>query len=46
MNTVLQLQKLLPTASSAKFNILLVSTYSNICPSTGMAGESRQLEIE
>jgi len=40
MNTVLQLQKLMPTASTGEISALFISTYSNICPTTGMPGEA------
>jgi hypothetical protein len=44
MNTVLQLQKLNPIAG--EINILFVSTYSNICPTTGLPGAAGQFEME
>jgi hypothetical protein len=46
MNTVLQLQKLMPTASTGEMSILFVSTYSNICPTTGLPGEGGQFEMQ
>jgi len=46
MNTVLQLQKLMPTASTGEISVLFISTYSNICPTTGLPGEAGKFEMQ
>ena len=45
MNSVLQLQKLMPT-STGEIGVLFVSTYSNICPTTGLPGEAGKFEMQ
>jgi len=46
MSTVLQLQKLVPMAGQDEMNAVLVSTYSSICPTNGVAGEGTLFEME
>ena len=46
MNTVLQLQKLMPTASTGEISVLFISTYSNICPTTSLPGEAGKFEMQ
>ncbi|HEY6253197.1 MAG TPA: hypothetical protein VI685_24850 [Candidatus Angelobacter sp.] len=46
MGTVLQLQKLRPTSNMADMNLVLMSTYSGICPTTAANDETRQFEME
>jgi hypothetical protein len=45
MNTVLQLQKLMPMASP-EISVLFISTYSNICPTTSLPGEAGKFEMQ
>jgi len=45
MNSVLQLQKLMPT-STGEIGVLFVSTYSNICPTTSLPGEAGKFEMQ
>lgn len=46
MNSVLQLQKLMPTASAGEISVLFISTYSNICPTTSLPGEAGKFEMQ
>jgi hypothetical protein len=44
MSTVLQLQRLAPCIDDA--NLVLVSTYSGICPTTAVNDHAAQFEME
>jgi hypothetical protein len=46
MNTVLQLQKLNPTANREEMNGMFISTYSNICPTTSLTAEHNPFQME
>ena len=46
MTIVLQLQKLIPAANQDATAPALMSTYSGICPTGALSGETMQFEME
>jgi hypothetical protein len=46
MNQILQLQKLPPTAVTVNMNIVLMSTYSGICPTNATNLDTLRFEME
>ena len=46
MSTVLQLQKLTPSSNLNEVHVVLLSTYSGICPTTVLSNENRRFEME